>query len=41
MLIYQNAEGVHGQRKFGNTCSKQIFKVFRFCHTAYSLLMYT
>jgi len=20
MLIYRNAEGVHGQRKFGNTC---------------------
>jgi len=22
MLIYRNAEGVHGQRKFGNTCPK-------------------
>jgi len=23
MLIYQNAEGVHGQGKFGNPCSKR------------------
>jgi len=22
MLIYRNAEGVHGQRKIGNTCPK-------------------
>jgi len=22
MLIYRNAEGVHGQRKFDNTCPK-------------------
>jgi len=22
MLFYRNAEGVDGQRKFGNTCSK-------------------
>jgi len=22
MLIFRNAEGVHGQRKFGNTCPK-------------------
>jgi len=22
MLIYLNAEGVHGQSKFGNTCPK-------------------
>jgi len=22
MLVYRNAQGVHGQRKFGNTCPK-------------------
>jgi len=22
MLIYRDAEGVHGRRKFGNTCAK-------------------
>jgi len=22
MLIYRNAEGVHGQRQFGNPCTK-------------------
>jgi len=22
MLIYQNAEGVHGESKFGNPCTK-------------------
>jgi len=24
MLIYRNAEGVHGKRKFGNPCSSLI-----------------
>jgi len=27
MLIYRNAEGVHGQRKFGNTCAKVLYLV--------------
>jgi len=30
MLIYQKAEGVHGQSKFGNPCSKTIHHVLKF-----------
>jgi len=27
MLIYQNAEGVHGQGKVGNLCCRQTFSL--------------
>ena len=29
MLIYRNAEGVHGQRKFGNPCLRVIVFLLR------------
>jgi len=32
MLIFQNAEGVHGQRKIGNLCYKRYVKTNLSCY---------
>jgi len=37
MLIYRNAEGVHGQRKFGNPCSIPIRSGVMTAHRIQSL----